>query len=56
MPNNDAFWTPVPALSLILSDEVICPADGGVKLTAIVHDAPPPARVLVQVVFAPSIW
>src|ERR1700722_19160977 len=30
------------------------PTADGVKLTAITHDAPPPANVLVQVVLAPS--
>ena len=42
-------------MSVTLSDELIDPVVVGEKLTAIVHVAPPPANVLVQVVLPPSI-
>ncbi len=38
----------------MLNVEVIVPVVAGEKFTAIVHDVPPPANVLPQVVFMPS--
>ena len=45
---------PVPALSTILSAAETVPVVVGEKLTAIMHDAPPPASVLPQVVLPRS--
>ena len=53
MPNNPIFCVPVAALSMRISCADNAPDEGGEKLTAIVHDAPP-AKVLVQVVLPPS--
>lgn len=53
MPNNPIFCVPVAALSMRISCADNAPVEGGEKLTAIVHDAPP-AKVLVQVVLPRS--